>query len=184
MRYLLSLSLHPLLSLAAPQLVQPAHPLAVGTSATLDGVRLDMIPARPAVAEVVSAAIPRTGWTVTCDSSKAGNDCSKAIDGDSKSFWLTDASAPLPHSIVVDMKTSRIVGNITIQPRQDGTLNGNIGQHQVSLRYVGPYDLLQKASDAKLARTAQTGALQLQLGPISTTISLRLPSSHQPPLAT
>ena len=140
MKYLLFLSLHPLLSLAAPQLVKPAHPLAVGTDATLDGVRLDSIPARPAVAEVVSAALPRKGWTVTCDSSNSGNACSNAIDGNNKTFWRTAASAPLPHSIVVDMKTSRIVGNITIQPRQDGTLNGNIGQHQVSLRYVGPYD--------------------------------------------
>ena len=130
------LLLCPILSSAAPQLVKPANPLAVGTDATLDGVRLDSIAAKPAVAEVVLAAIPRTGWTVTCDSSKTGNDCSNAIDGNPNTFWLTNSGAPFPHSIVVDMKTSRIVGNITIQPRQDNTPNGNIGQHQVFVRYV------------------------------------------------
>ena len=135
MRTTLLWLLCPILSSAAPQL-KPAHALAVGTSATLDGVRLDMIAAKPSVAEVVLAAIPRDGWTVTCDSSQPGNDCSNAIDDNSDTFWLTDSGAPLPHSIVVDMKTTRIVGNITIQPRQDNTPNGHIGEHQVFLRYV------------------------------------------------
>ena len=125
----------PILSLAAPQL-KPANPLAVGTDATLDGVRLDSIAAKPSVAEVVLAAIPRDGWTVTCDSTKPGNDCSNAIDGKNTTFWLTNPGAALPHSIVVDMKTSRIVGNITIQPRQDNTPNGNIGGHQIFVRYA------------------------------------------------
>ncbi|KAI4116580.1 MAG: hypothetical protein LQ345_003025 [Seirophora villosa] len=80
--------------------------------------------------------MPPEGWTVTCDSSQAGNACSNAIDGDKDTFWLTDSTASLPQSIVIDMKTTRIVGSITIQPRQDGAADGNIGQHQVFLSLV------------------------------------------------
>lgn len=162
---LLSLSLYPLLSLAAPQLRAP-NPLA--TSGTLDGVPLEAIPAMPAVEEIVSEAVAQDPWTVTCDSSQGGNDCSNAIDGSADTFWLTDPGAPLPHSIVVDMKTTRIVGNITIQPRQDGTPNGNIGQHQVSLRYVIPH-FMRPASNAYVAKTVRTGALLWQLGLMSMT---------------
>ncbi|CAF9935042.1 MAG: hypothetical protein HETSPECPRED_009445 [Heterodermia speciosa] len=152
----------PILSSAAPQL-KPAHALAVGTSATLDGVRLDMIAAKPSVAEVVLAAIPRDGWTVTCDSSQPGNDCSNAIDDNSDTFWLTDSGAPLPHSIVVDMKTTRIVGNITIQPRQDNTPNGHIGEHQVFLSEDGenwgsPIAIGTYLDDANLKTTIFTPA--------------------------
>lgn len=89
------------------------------------------------MAEIVAAAIPTDGWTVTCDSSQPGNDCSNAIDDSADTFWLTDATASLPQSIVVDMQTTRLVGNITIQPRQDGTSTGNIGQHQVFLSEDG-----------------------------------------------
>lgn len=134
MHRFLSLLLCSALCLAAPQIFPDGNPLA--RSGTLDGVPLRQIPAKPAVAEVVAAAIVPDGWTVTCDSSQAGNDCSNAIDGSTDTFWLTDSTASLPQSIVIDMQTSRTVGRITIEPRQDGTPNGNIGQHQVFLRYV------------------------------------------------
>lgn len=134
MRGFLYVLLCPAYSLAAPQVRPDNNVLA--KSGTLDGVPLNAIPAKPPVSQIVAAAIPRDGWTVTCDSSQAGNECSNAIDGSTDTFWITDSAASLPQSIVVDMQTSRIVGNITIQPRQDGTPNGNIGQHQVFLRYV------------------------------------------------
>ncbi|KAL8830941.1 MAG: hypothetical protein Q9191_001149 [Dirinaria sp. TL-2023a] len=100
----------------------------------LDGIPLASIPAKPSVAEVTSGAISRTGWTVKCDSFQSGNDCAKAVDGNSSTFWLTASNAALPHSITIDMKKSFLVGNITIQPRQDGNSNGHIGQHTISLR--------------------------------------------------
>lgn len=134
MRGALLLLLGPAWSLAAPQVAPDRNVLA--TSGTLDGVQLSAIPAKPAVAQIVAAAIPRDGWTATCDSSQAGNDCSNAIDGSADTFWLSNSGASLPQSIVIDMQTTRIVGNITIQPRQDGSSDGNIGQHQVFLRYV------------------------------------------------
>ena len=102
--------------------------------AMLDGIPLSSIPAKPSVAEVTSGAVSRTGWTVACDSFQPGNECAKAIDGNSSSFWQTASNSPLPHSITIDMKTSFLVGNITIQPRQDGNNNGHIGQHTISFR--------------------------------------------------
>ncbi|KAL8703515.1 MAG: hypothetical protein Q9201_003300 [Fulgogasparrea decipioides] len=135
MQYLLLLILCPVLSLAAPQVRPDSNVLAA--SGSLDGVPLNQIPAKPAVAAVVAAAIPRDGWTVTCDSSQAGNDCSNALDGSADTFWLSDSVASLPQSIVVDMKTTHIVGNITLLPRQDGSSNGNIGQHQIFLSEDG-----------------------------------------------
>ncbi|KAL9009688.1 MAG: hypothetical protein Q9173_005311 [Seirophora scorigena] len=131
----LSLLLCSALCSAAPQITPDGNALA--PSGTLDGVPLRQIPAKPAVAEIVAAAMPPDGWTVTCGSSQAGNACSNAIDGNEDTFWLTDSTASLPQSIVIDMKATRIVGRITIQPRQDGAANGNIGQHQVFLSQDG-----------------------------------------------
>ena len=133
MQNLLPLFLYPFLSLAAPQIKPDNNVLAV-SGPTLDGITLSRIPVQPAVAEVVAAAVPRDGWTVTCDSAQAGNDCSNSIDGSADTFWLSDPGASLPQSIVIDMQASRTVGNITIQPRNDGNSNGHIGQHQVFLR--------------------------------------------------
>lgn len=107
---------------------------AVNGVPTLDGVPLSRIPARPSVAAVTAGAINRAGWTVTCDSFQAGNECAKAIDGDTSTLWQSSANAPFPHSIIIDMKTTSLVGSVTIQPRQDGSSNGRIGQHTISLR--------------------------------------------------
>ena len=137
MQDLLLLLLCPVISLAAPQIRPDNNVLAVSAQ-KLDGVRLSMIPEKPAAAEVVAAALPEDGWTVSCDSAQIGNDCSKAIDGSADTFWLSDSGASLPQSIVIDMKTPRIVGNITIRPRNDGISSGHIGQHQIFLRYVLP----------------------------------------------
>lgn len=152
MQYLLLLLLWPVVSLAAPQVrienlddmvpaIEPDDDDLVPGD-TLDGVRLDMIPAMPAVAEIVAEALPEEDWTVSCDSAQAGNDCSNAIDGNADTFWLSDAGASLPQSIVIDMQTPRIVGNVSILPRSDGSSDGNIGQHQIFLRYVLSRDLL------------------------------------------
>ena len=105
----------------------------------LEGIPLSMIPAQLSAAQVTSDAIDRAPWTVTCDSEQVGNECTKAIDGDPNTFWQTDSSpegAPLPHSITIDLKASILVGNITIQPRQDESNDGHIGQHIVTLRSV------------------------------------------------
>jgi len=105
---------------------------------TFDGVSLAAIPQGQPKAAIVSSAISRNGWTVQCDSFQPGYECANAIDGSNNTFWHTQWNptvAPLPHYIIIDMKQSYLVGGITYDPRQDGSSNGNIGQHTVSLRY-------------------------------------------------
>lgn len=168
MRGLLSPVLFAAWSLAAPQVLPDRS--AQAESGTLDGVQVEAIPLRAPVAEIVAAAIPTDGWTVTCDSAQPGNDCSNAIDDSADTFWLTDATASLPQSIVVDMQTSRLVGNITIQPRQDGTSTGNIGQHQVFLRCVRTsLSITSLAAYALVVKTVRTGVALWHWGPTSTT---------------
>ncbi|KAI8635328.1 hypothetical protein F5Y19DRAFT_482569 [Xylariaceae sp. FL1651] len=84
--------------------------------------------------------ISRTGWTVTADSFQTGNEPAKAIDGNTSTFWHTAYSptvAPLPHYIQLDMKKSYVINGVSYQPRQDGSSNGNIGQHTVTLSNDG-----------------------------------------------
>jgi galactose oxidase len=84
--------------------------------------------------------ISRTGWTVSADSFQTGNEAAKAIDGNTSSFWHTEYSpttAPLPHYIQVDMLKSYVVNGIGYQPRQDGSRNGDIGQHNITVSADG-----------------------------------------------
>ena len=109
-----------------------------GTS-TYDGVALAAIPAAPAAAQVISAAISQAGWTITVDSQNTGtnNLGTLAIDGNTSTFWHSQYSPTLinlPHTATIDMKSVYLVGSITYLPRQDGNPNGNIGQHIISLR--------------------------------------------------
>ena len=106
---------------------------------TYDGVALANIQEKPSVAAVTAAAIDRTGWTCTVDSANDGDPCTNVLDGDTTTLWHTQFNptvAALPHEITIDMQASYLVGSITYQPRQDGSANGNIGGHVISLRYV------------------------------------------------
>ncbi|KAF2274058.1 galactose oxidase [Westerdykella ornata] len=82
---------------------------------------------------VGSASVPldRTGWEATADSFHAGNEPAKAIDGNEGTFWHSEYAPdnPLPNTITIDMKGNYIVNGVSIQPRQDGSGNGRIGQH-------------------------------------------------------
>lgn len=85
-------------------------------------------------APVSGATIDRTGWQITVDSEQAGNSRYNVMDGNSKTFWHTEwspAKAPLPHTMTIDMKMTHDVDGLTYLPRQDGSSNGNIGQHQI-----------------------------------------------------
>ncbi|KAF4447875.1 putative galactose oxidase precursor [Fusarium austroafricanum] len=89
-----------------------------------------------AAAPFNSAPIDRSKWTVTCDSFNIGNECVSAIDGDSNTFWHTqwEGKEPAPpHTITVDLKKSYNINGISMLPRQDGSPNGCIAQHQVFL---------------------------------------------------
>ena len=113
--------------------------LASEGSTTYDGVALAAIPAAPAAAEVISAAISQAGWTITVDSQNTAtnNLGTLAIDGSTTTFWHSEYSptlVALPHTATIDMKSSYLIGSITYLPRQDGNSNGNIGQHIISIR--------------------------------------------------
>lgn len=86
------------------------------------------------------AQLDRSGWTATADSFQPGNEPSKAIDGNINTFWHTQFNPsvkPYPHNIVIDMKTLYWVNKVSYQPRQDGSNNGNIGQHRIELSQDG-----------------------------------------------
>ena len=122
--------------------VQAVAPAAVGKpnsegQTTFDGVSLAAIPQQKSTAAITSSAISRTGWTVTCDSAESVDPCSAAIDGNANTFWhseYTPVLQPLPHYILVDMKTAQLIERVTIEPRQDGKPNGHIGGHTIQVR--------------------------------------------------
>lgn len=104
---------------------------------TFDGQALAAIPDAPSNERVISAAISQAGWTITVDSAQDGNPGTAAIDGNTGSFWHTQYTptlAALPHTITIDMQQSYLIGRITYLPRQDGSYNGNIGQHVIQVR--------------------------------------------------
>lgn len=99
----------------------------------IDGVAINQIPAGKASFQA-QAIQDRTGWTVNADSWQGGNEPEKVLDGNQNTFWHTQwnpNNAPMPHQITIDMKSSRYVNGLTYLPRQDGSQNGNIGQHKV-----------------------------------------------------
>ncbi len=85
-------------------------------------------------------AMPRSGWTASADSFEPINPATNVLDGGVGSLWHTTYSAttaPLPHWLVVDMKTPRVVGGFRYLPRQDGSTNGTIGQYRFSISADG-----------------------------------------------
>ena len=82
----------------------------------------------------IGARIAQTGWTVSTNSFQPGNEPIKASDGDTDTLWHTrwsPSAALLPHTITINMQNTYMVDGCTYLPRQDGTANGNIGQHQM-----------------------------------------------------
>lgn len=111
---------------------QAARPLAQATA--------DDTPAAQAAAPVAAVQINRAGWTITADSSQAGNAATNALDGNTNSFWHSQFNptlAPLPHSVTIDMKQVYQVNSLSYLPRQDGSRNGNIGRHTIQLSLDG-----------------------------------------------
>ena len=95
-----------------------------------------------AIVHCTNAQIDRTSWTVTADSFQTGtgNEPIKAIDADRASIFHTQwmpVNVPLPHNLTIDMKASYNINAVSYLPRQDGTLNGNIGQHEIRLSADG-----------------------------------------------
>jgi galactose oxidase len=80
--------------------------------------------------------ISRSGWTASATSTQSGNDASRVLDGNTNTFWHSRYSPSLdnlPHSLTVDMKQRFVVNGISYRPRQDGSSNGNIYEHAISV---------------------------------------------------
>ena len=93
-----------------------------------------------ALASMSGALSPESTWAITADSSQAGNPPAAAFDNNPATFFHSEYSpqlVPLPHFVVVDMTAPFVVNGLTYLPRQDGILNGNIGQHTIELSTDG-----------------------------------------------
>jgi galactose oxidase len=88
----------------------------------------------------VGPALPRAGWTVSADSADAADPARNVLDGDALTIWQTPETGtvpPLPHSITIDMQATHVVTGLAYLPRQDGILDGNIGQYSISVSTDG-----------------------------------------------
>lgn len=142
------------------------QPEGEGTT-LIDGVPAANIPGPSAkkASPFAQVASDRTGWTATADSSQPGNDAQNVLDGDPNTFWHTayNPDAPLPHQITINMQTPRYVNALTYQPRQDGSFNGNIGEHKIYLSTDGvnwgdPVAIGTYLNDATTKRTVFANA--------------------------
>lgn len=79
--------------------------------------------------------INRSTWKVlSYDSQHAGNEASKAIDGNFNTFWHTEYSGSTPkypHQLVIDMNKTYNVTGFTYTARGDGQENGMIKEYEV-----------------------------------------------------
>ncbi|KAB8079750.1 putative galactose oxidase [Aspergillus leporis] len=82
-----------------------------------------------------SKQIDRTNWIATCDSAHAGNECSKAIDGENSTYWHSDYNAALPHSITINLGIAQNVSGLAVWPRK--IEDGWIVAHDVYLSSDG-----------------------------------------------
>uniref|UniRef100_UPI001C4F0EC9 TIM-barrel domain-containing protein n=1 Tax=Streptomyces sp. NRRL B-24572 TaxID=1962156 RepID=UPI001C4F0EC9 len=102
---------------------------------TVKAAGITVAPAGPIPSD--SAPIPRAAWSVTyADSVQAGSQyaAANAIDGNSATMWHTkwsDGVASLPHEIQIDLGARYRVDGLGYLPRQDGGVNGRIGQYEV-----------------------------------------------------
>ncbi len=84
------------------------------------------------VASKAFVGLSPTGWKVVAVDSQetagADNSATRAIDGDSSTFWHTrwNEDLTLPHFITVDMGKPHRIGGFTYLPRQDGNSNGTV----------------------------------------------------------
>ena len=115
------------------------HPFVAPPAAVLAAEGI-IPPPFPQLIPAIGGPLTRTGWTVTADSAQDGDPASNVLDGDETTIWHTEydpTTAPLPHTITVDMNSLNIIDGVTYLPRQDGISHGNIGEHQVFISTDG-----------------------------------------------
>jgi hypothetical protein len=84
-----------------------------------------------------SPLISKTGWSVyyvdSQETGRSGYLATNAIDGNSTTMWHTQWSGtpiPLPHEIQINLGAVYKIDSFRYLPRQDGGINGRIGQYE------------------------------------------------------
>ncbi|WP_142307646.1 discoidin domain-containing protein [Bacillus toyonensis] len=83
--------------------------------------------------------IPQSQMTATATSQHSDNEASKALDGDSSSFWHTEWSpmANLPQSVTINLGGTYSIAKLRYLPRQDSSSNGVITGYTISTSIDG-----------------------------------------------
>lgn len=82
------------------------------------------------------AGLAPIGWKIADvdseETTETDNAAANAIDGNPSTFWHTrwNADLALPHSLTIDMGSSRRIGGFAYLPRQDGNLNGIVENYR------------------------------------------------------
>lgn len=115
----------------------PPVPVGVPRSMVLTASHMPMMTATESDSFIAEAdQIPSSRWTATASDQARGHPASFAIDGNTNTFWesrLTPKALPLPHTITLNMHALRYVSGLTYLPRQDGSLDGDIGRYSISV---------------------------------------------------
>jgi hypothetical protein len=81
-------------------------------------------------------------WIATCDNDPNDNNCLKVIDGNINTSWNSKASATTPflHEVIIDLRTSKKVNGVRMDPGPRATTGGAIVDHEVFLaKTKGPW---------------------------------------------
>ncbi len=80
------------------------------------------------------STMQRLGAKATADSYEMGYEPECAIDGNPQTMWhtaWTPSKAPLPHSLVIELRQMAKIAGIRVLPRQDNNPNGQIARYAV-----------------------------------------------------
>ena len=132
----------------------------------------DATPATRTVIVLSAGQIPQTGWSLKYDDSQElvgeNGAAVNAFDGNVNTIWHTKwygGSTALPHEIQIDLGLTYNIAGFRYLPRQDGEVNGRIGQYEFyvstdgvnwgSLVATGTF--VNNATEKTVSFTAKTG---------------------------
>ncbi|MCI8859784.1 MAG: family 43 glycosylhydrolase [Lachnospiraceae bacterium] len=98
-----------------------------------------------------------SGKMILADSQHAGNEASKAIDGDQNTFWHCDwgnSASPLPHALTIDLgEAYEDLYQLSYLPRQDKDSNGIATKYRIMVSNAAKELSELKESDFQEVRT-------------------------------
>ncbi|MGQ7867922.1 alpha-L-fucosidase [Sunxiuqinia sp. sy24] len=78
---------------------------------------------------ITEFGVPKAQWNVVSVDGRKEASSAKAIDNDSKTFWLAESKHAHPHGIVLDLGTNLTLDGFSYLPRQDGEKAGIIYEY-------------------------------------------------------